>query len=741
MLLLPPLAGLFVAADLLRDSSSRTSTILTMIAWSLFLVYALAWAWRGTSWREALRELGAVALLTLIAGLVLLLYYVRSHTLEAGVHVDSAYTLHGITWFTELRNPITFVGGNPSYHQFPMMLFGHLPALAVGFRRLGAFSAPFGTMLQIALLLAVMTKLFVPRRIAAQALTAGLLAAVFSNRMLVLSYNDFGYTIPAICLGLMFLAAVDDESTADPDRVVGGLLSFSLLHHYSGFTQVLPITLIWLTLGPRSLRRLPSFLAKNSLLLVVLGIFLITLTIQPELVVRRIRHVAVGVGQPVVWLDKLRNNWSYLTSAFPGNWFRLFFVESPGTWALLNIPPLAGPVVPALVGSWILSAWTLPGRRLRYALHLGVFSAAMFAVAGLQHLLTDFGDYRDLTLIFSLLTTGLLFVLRGARLGPRLQWLVLASAFAIAGFNYVDLGNLHGRIHGSGDYARLSQSTMEGLTRFLQLDGPQRLGVARIHVVLDSVFPLQGFYMSDLQRYAIPIEVVDANSFCADPEAIVESASSVGCESFLLVTDTRRCAGRVSGDGKSGPRVAGYVYSSICGDDAARWTKRSRVAIAVDPEDPKGGWEHELRRVVIGCDNAAEVMVNGERVGVVEAWEAPATFALPLGTERVVVAVKARNDGGPGGLVGALIDPDSFPVPRPARWVCSVEEQNDWYLPAFDDRAWTKPKVLAPHGSPPWGIVDAALGGADWVWTENPAREQQTIYCRWWIAASSSGSQ
>jgi hypothetical protein len=363
----------------------------------------------------------------------------------------------------------------------------------------------------------------------------------------------------------------------------------------------------------------------------------------------------------------------------------------------------------------------------------------MFSVAVLQHLLTDFMDYRDLTLIFSLLTTGLLFVLRGARLGPRLQRLVVACAFAIAAFNYVDLGNLHGRIHGTGDYAHLSQSTMGGLTRFLQRDRARRLGVARIHVVLDSFFPLQSFYMSDLQRYAIPIEVADADAFCANPEAIVESASSVGCESFLLVMDTRRCAVGGSGEEKSGPRVAGHVYSSTCGDDAARWTNRSRVAIAVDPENPKGGLEHEPRRVVIGCDNAAEVMVNGQLVGVVEAWPAPTTFALA--TERVVVAVKARNDGGPGGLVGGVIDSDSFPVLRPAHWVCSAEEQDGWSLPAFDDRAWTRPQVLAPHGSPPWGIVAPVLGRADWVWTENPAREQQTIYCRWWIAASSSGSQ
>ena len=143
--------------------------------------------------------------------------------------------------------------------------------------------------------------------------------------------------------------------------------------------------------------------------------------------------------------------------------------------------------------------------------------------------------------------------------------------------------------------------------------------------------------------------------------------------------------------------------------------------------------------VVIGCDDAADVMVNGVRVGEVAAWRTPATFALPLDAERTLVAVKARNDGGPGGLVGALIDRDRNPLPQPAHWLCSARNEENWSLPAFDDHAWMEPDVLAPHGSQPWGVIDQALGKANWVWTENPAREHQTIYCRWWITASSSG--
>jgi hypothetical protein len=133
-------------------------------------------------------------------------------------------------------------------------------------------------------------------------------------------------------------------------------------------------------------------------------------------------------------------------------------------------------------------------------------------------------------------------------------------------------------------------------------------------------------------------------------------------------------------------------------------------------------------------------MLNGHMVGEITRWQTPAKFDLPLGTERVLVAVEARNDEGPAGLVGAIVDWGPVPASYPARWVCSTESQDDWFLPEFDDQGWTNPEVLAPHGAQPWGVIDVGLSGADWVWSENPARPLQTIYCRWWIERSSPGS-
>jgi len=37
--------------------------------------------------------------------------------------------------------------------------------------------------------------------------------------------------------------------------------------------------------------------------------------------------------------------------------------------------------------------------------------------------------------------------------------------------------------------------------------------VSRIHVPLDSSFPIQSFYMKELARYGVPIQVVDAKAW------------------------------------------------------------------------------------------------------------------------------------------------------------------------------------------------------------------------------------
>src|SRR5262249_37821827 len=239
---------LWLAAELLRGPHVTIATLLSMVAWILFLLQVLAWARGGTPWGTFAARAARVSALTLVSLAVLLLYYVHSRIEETGIHVDAAYTYVGLQWFFELHNPITFAGATYSYHQFPLALLSHLPGVLLGFDRRGPFALNLGFMRPVALLLAIMPVRFSPSGMDVQLLVVALASAVFSNRLLVQSYHIVGYTIPAICLGLMLLVVADDESFPRPERMVGGLLALAILHHLPGVMFVLPAAVTWLSL-------------------------------------------------------------------------------------------------------------------------------------------------------------------------------------------------------------------------------------------------------------------------------------------------------------------------------------------------------------------------------------------------------------------------------------------------------------------------------------------------------------
>jgi hypothetical protein len=430
-----------------------------------------------------------------------------------------------------------------------------------------------------------MTTVLVPGRLPAQILTSALVAAVFSNRMLVLSHNNFGYTVPAICLGLMLMVVVDEESAPDPERVVGGLLLIAVLHHYSGLTQVLPIALLWLVLRRGGWRRFPAFLARNPLLIAGAVMFIVTVAVNPEPFTVRLKDVTVGPAEaaaeaaPPDLATKVADNWTYLLHAYPRSYYHQLFVSNGGSWPFVSLPPLGGWIGPIVVGAWVLSACALQRRWWRYVVYFALLSAALLALSVVQHLLTDFYDYRDLTPIFTLLVASLLYVFRATRLGPGLRMAAIAAAVATATFNWVDVAKIDGKTHNSADYAPLSQQTMETLKTDFARRPPRSLGVARVAVVLDAFFPLEPFYLRDLGRYGIPIQPIDAQAYCVDQAAALAAASE-DCDAFLLVTHVDRCREEALRDETGPPRVRAYRYGSAC--DRPDGAGRERVPVALD---------------------------------------------------------------------------------------------------------------------------------------------------------------
>ena len=124
----------------------------------------------------------------------------------------------------------------------------------------------------------------------------------------------------------------------------------------------------------------------------------------------------------------------------------------------------------------------------------------------------------------------------------------------------------------------------------------------------------------------------------------------------------------------------------------------------------------ELR---VAADDACEVFVNGQRVGVHETWSRTAAFAVGplLKAGGNVLAVRAENrpapSKNPAGLIVRLAvtcaDGQQLIRISDGSWRAERALHPRWEQPTFDDSAWKAAAVAAPFGGGPWGKI-AGLG-------------------------------
>src|SRR5262249_11276456 len=221
--------------------------------------------------------------------------------LEAGTHVDAVYTWLGLRWAFALGNPITLIGRTPSYPQSPMMLFSHLPGMALGFDRLGPLSLHLGVLLTVSALLALMTAILTPTAsLGRQAAGVALAAACLSTRFVVQGYDAVGYTVAGVSLGLALVAVLAVEDESQRDRVVGALIVLAILHYsYVGVALGLPLCAAWLLARRHPIHATRAFVVANPILVLVLVLLAIAMTTHPEMALSRAYDVVAGVGSKV----------------------------------------------------------------------------------------------------------------------------------------------------------------------------------------------------------------------------------------------------------------------------------------------------------------------------------------------------------------------------------------------------------------------------------------------------------
>ena len=146
--------------------------------------------------------------------------------------------------------------------------------------------------------------------------------------------------------------------------------------------------------------------------------------------------------------------------------------------------------------------------------------------------------------------------------------------------------------------------------------------------------------------------------------------------------------------------------------DAPAETRYFRRVFTVDQAADRPIDAAELE---ITADNAYTVWLNGAEVGKGADWKVVDHFDVKehLLHGKNVLAVEARNDGGPAGLMVRLAyAPSGKPrlaLCSDATWKASKTAGNDWQKLDFDDSSWQKAKELGVYGTTaPWAAAAAA---------------------------------
>ena len=146
----------------------------------------------------------------------------------------------------------------------------------------------------------------------------------------------------------------------------------------------------------------------------------------------------------------------------------------------------------------------------------------------------------------------------------------------------------------------------------------------------------------------------------------------------------------------------------------------------------------KIDQVLATCDNGFELYVNGQFCLSGNSWSQRYQAAnVPLVKGKNVLAIKATNVGGPGGLI-AEFTIGGMRIGTDAGWkgAKSVANDTDWKSASFDDSAWGVPMVSAGrYGGGPlygWGNVlqVADASPARWIWL-NDASGFVTLYFRY----------
>ena len=170
-------------------------------------------------------------------------------------------------------------------------------------------------------------------------------------------------------------------------------------------------------------------------------------------------------------------------------------------------------------------------------------------------------------------------------------------------------------------------------------------------------------------------------------------------------------------DEPAGYRDSGSAYQALVG---ARWIWDTANAQTAAPAGDRFFREtfsipgdHKVTRAtcVIGGDNAADAVLNGEKIAVSAGVALPSvvdvTPLIHAGDNTLAVRVAHTRADRPAGFIGAVrvefTSGDPLLVQTGSHWRTIVKPEDGWQNPEFLDAAWQPAKDLGRYGMAPWG--------------------------------------
>jgi hypothetical protein len=114
-------------------------------------------------------------------------------------------------------------------------------------------------------------------------------------------------------------------------------------------------------------------------------------------------------------------------------------------------------------------------------------------------------------------------------------------------------------------------------------------------------------------------------------------------------------------------------------------------------------------QVSASADDQMVLFLNGHEIGSSPQWKEPvkANVTDKLKGGENVIAVQAKNNGGPGGLVVQLELEQEYGkkqlVITNGEWLASTNAPQGWNASGFNAESWTKAASVAKLGDGPWG--------------------------------------